>query len=281
MGKTRSLGKVCQGCDKSFKDKYALDRHQAATGKRACPGLAAAALPVPLPPRRPPTAPLPPPVLLKPRPPGLELKKLLRQCSPFPLYVMASELHCPVPGIFPFLFGWRRNDPAGQRVRELSCTTNPSQAILAVLRDAARWGVNSINIPINLAFGQDGDIEEINISKHLMPPSDVCGLSVTKDKKNITFTLDRVDLFVFSAEHNNNALASAVPAAKRRRLDVPDLGLAELAGPAHPAPVRPAVRVGGPAAPQPPGQLGGPPVPPPPPRQPPAGGDELALRLGW
>ena len=97
---------------------------------------------------RQPAKPLPPPVRLTPR--KLDVRKLLQQCSPYPLFAIAQELQCPVPGIYPVLFGFRRNDPAGQQVRQLACTTNPDQQILAILRDAVRWGVTDLTIPVNI-----------------------------------------------------------------------------------------------------------------------------------
>ena len=181
----------CPDCGKEgIKDNYNLSRHR---GSHGCPGRV---IPPPAPPTQleprscrqqvPPLTPLPPAVLLKPG--EVELETLLRQCSLYPIFAVALQLNCPVKGIFPVLWGWCRNDPAGQQVREFSCTTNPGQLLIAILQDAAQWGVKDIKIPVNIRLLCDGE-NEVDISKHLKPRGEVSGLVITEDQDNVTFSL--------------------------------------------------------------------------------------------
>ena len=207
----------CPDCGKEgIKDKYNLTRHR---GSRGCPGRV---IPPPAPPTHleprsfrqqvPPPTPLPPAVILKPG--ELELETLLRQCSLYPIFAVALRLNFPVKGIFPVLWGWCRNDPAAQQVRKFSCTTNPGQLLIAILQDAAKWGVKDIKIPVNIRLLCDGE-NEVDISKHLKPRGEVSGLVITEDQDNVTFSLacDNWEL-------NNNYHSSA----KRARAEDIDPG---------------------------------------------------------
>ena len=134
--------RCCPFCGVYKRGQWELDRHLSSCKKKTSSEEA----PVELAPRR---IPLPPPTVLCV---DSDLSDLFPNCSLYQVWVLGTKLRLCFPKKWPLLFDFRAPGDDSARIRNVSSTVLSARKLLAVLRDARRFGREKVEMPRTLAI---------------------------------------------------------------------------------------------------------------------------------